>query len=85
MFACTHAYIQYVFRAPGGQKRMAIPLDLELQTVMSFHVDARNQTNLCPLQKPLADTFPKLWKGLSHCNNVSLTSLSTVVHGSANV
>lgn len=41
-----HVYVcmQRVCSAGGGQKRTLHPLGLELQVVMRFHSDVRNQT-----------------------------------------
>jgi hypothetical protein len=41
-FASMHVCTSYVSRMLGSQKRVADPLDLESQTVVSHHVGVRN-------------------------------------------
>jgi hypothetical protein len=39
---CVYVYVPWVYVACGGQKRILGPLELELQTVVSPLVSARN-------------------------------------------
>ena len=41
-FACMHVFIAHVCSSHGGQKGSSNPLELELQTVISYCVGARN-------------------------------------------
>lgn len=47
-----HVYAVYVGSAYGGQKRVWNPLELELQIVVSHHLNAGNQIQvLCKTSK----------------------------------
>lgn len=43
-YVCMYVYITYVCVACGGQKNELVPLELELQTVMSCHMHTGNWT-----------------------------------------
>lgn len=43
-FACTYNCVSWMPGAPGGQDSASVPPELEVRTVVSHHVDARNQT-----------------------------------------
>lgn len=45
MRACLHVCM-HTLSEPGGQKRVLDALELELETVVSYHVSAKNRTRV---------------------------------------